>query len=61
MCSVIEYGNIVLGPRPRTFSVTPAMFAKQYSKHLYNGHFVGRLIGIAVVTVCINVSSECVR
>jgi len=61
MCSVIEYGKIVLGPRPRTFGVTPGMFAEQYSKYSYNGHFVGRLIGIAVVTVCINVSPECVR
>jgi hypothetical protein len=33
MCSVIEYGGIVLGPRPRTFSVTPAIFSKQYSEH----------------------------
>jgi hypothetical protein len=61
MCSVIEYGNIVLGPRPRTFGVTPAIFAKQYSEHAYNGHCSGRLTGIAVVTVCINVSPECDR
>jgi len=54
MCSVIEYGSIVLGPRPRTFGVTPAMFAQQYSEHAYNGHCSGRLTGIAVVTVCIS-------
>ena len=33
MCSVMEYGTIVLGPRPRTFGVTPAIFAKQYREH----------------------------
>jgi hypothetical protein len=33
MCSVIEYGGIVLGPRPRTFGVPPAIFAEQYSEH----------------------------
>jgi len=61
MFSVIECGSIMLGPRPRTFGVTPGMFAKQSSEHAHNGHFFGRLIGIAVVTVCINVSPECVR
>jgi hypothetical protein len=33
MISATRYGGIVLGPRPRTFGVTPAMFAKQYSEH----------------------------
>jgi len=61
MFSVIEYGSIVLGPRPRTFGVTPAMFAEQYSEHASNGHCSGRLTGIAVVTVCINRSPECFR
>jgi hypothetical protein len=32
MFSVIEYGSIVVGPRPRTFAVTPTIFAKQYSE-----------------------------
>ena len=32
--SVIEYGSIVLGPRPRTFGVTPAMCAEQSSEHV---------------------------
>jgi len=61
MCSVIEYGSIVLGPRPRTFGVTPAMFAQQYSEHAYNGHCSGRLTGIAVVTVCISWTPEWFR
>jgi hypothetical protein len=61
MFSVIEYGSIVLGPRLRTFGVTPAMFAKQNSEHAYNGHCSGRLTGIAVVTVCINWTPECFR
>jgi hypothetical protein len=54
MCSVLAYGSTVLGPRLRTFGVTPAMFAQQYSEHAYNGHCSGRLTGIAVVTVCIS-------
>ena len=54
MFSGTECGSIVLGPKPRTFSMTPAMFAEQYSEHAYNGHCVSRLTGIAVVTVCIN-------
>jgi hypothetical protein len=33
MCSVIEYGSIELGPRLRTFGVTPAIFAEQDSEH----------------------------
>ena len=61
MCSVIKYGGIVLGPRPRTFGVTPAMFAEQYSEHSLNGHCSGRLTGIAVVTVCINWTPKCFR
>ena len=61
MCSVIEYGSIVLGPRPRTFGVTPAMFAEQYSEHSLNGHCSSRLTGIAVVTVCINWTPKCFR
>jgi hypothetical protein len=32
MFSVIEYGSIVLGPRPKTFGMTPAICAKQYSE-----------------------------
>ena len=61
MVSVTRYGGIVFGPRPRTFGVTPAIFAEQDSEHTQNGHFFGRLIGIAVVILCINVSPECVR
>jgi len=61
MCSVIEYGNIVLGPRPRTFGVTPAIFAEQYSEHAYNGHCSGSLIVIELTTVCINMSPKCFR
>jgi len=33
MSSVIEYGSIVVGPRPRTFGVTPAIFAEQDSEN----------------------------
>jgi len=33
MFSVIESVSIMLGPRPRTFGVTPGMCAKQYSEH----------------------------
>jgi len=40
--------------------VIPAVSAKQYSEYAKNGHFLGRLIGIAVVTVCINVTPVCV-
>jgi hypothetical protein len=58
MYSVIEYGSILSGPRPKTFGVTPAMFAEQYSEHASNGHCSGRLTGIAVVTVCINWTLE---
>jgi len=54
MFSATEYGSLVSVPRPRTFGVTPAIFAKQNSEHAYNGHCSGRLTGIAVVTVCIN-------
>jgi len=61
MCLVIEYGNIVLGPRPRTFGVTPAIFAEQYSEHAYNGHCSGSLIVIELTTVCINMSPKCFR
>jgi len=61
MCLVIACGSIEFGPRPRTFGVTPAMFAEQYSEHAQNGHCSGRLTGIAVVTVCINWTPECVR
>jgi len=61
MCSVFEYVSIVLVPRPRTFGMTPAMFAKQNSEHAYNGHCSSRLTGIAVVTVCINWTLECFR
>jgi hypothetical protein len=60
MCSVREYGSIVLGPRLRTFGMPPAMFAEQYSEHASNGHCSGRLIVIALTTVCINVTPECV-
>ena len=38
MFSVIEYGSIRLGPRPRTFGMTPAIVAKQYGEHVENGH-----------------------
>jgi hypothetical protein len=61
MFSVIEYGNIVSVPRPRTFGVTPAIFAEQDSEHSYNGHCSGRLIVIALITVCIIMSPECFR
>jgi hypothetical protein len=61
MVLATRYGGIVLGPRRRTFGVTPAMFAKQNSEHAYNGHCSGRLTGIAVVTVCINWNPECFR
>jgi hypothetical protein len=57
--NVVVY--IVLGPRPRTFGVTPAIFAKQYSEHVQNGHFFGRLIGTAVVTVCIKLPPQWFR
>jgi hypothetical protein len=53
MFSATEYGIKVSVPRPRTFGITPAMFAKQYSEHVENCHCSGRLIGTAVVTVCI--------
>jgi len=33
MFSVIECRSIMLGPRPRTFGVTPAIFAEQDSGH----------------------------
>jgi hypothetical protein len=33
MFSVIECGTIMLGPRPRTFGVTRAIFAQQDSEH----------------------------
>ena len=33
MFSGTECGSIVLGARPRTFGVTPAIFAEQYSEH----------------------------
>ena len=59
MCSVIDYGSIMLGLRLRTFGVTPAMFAEQYSEHASNGHCSGRLTGIAVVTICINWTPKC--
>ena len=61
MFSVIEYGSIVVGPRPRTFGVTPAIFAEQYSEHAYNGHCSGSLIVIELTTVCINMSPKCFR
>jgi len=61
MVSATKYGGIVLGPRPRTLRMPPAMFAEQYSEHASNGHCSGRLTGIAVVTVCINRSPECFR
>ena len=53
MSSVIEYGSIGLAPRLRTSGMTPAIFAKQYSEHVENGHCSDRLIGPTVVTVCI--------
>jgi len=53
MSSVIEYGSIGLAPSLRTFGMTPAIFAKQYSEHVENGHCSDRLIGTTVVTVCI--------
>jgi hypothetical protein len=59
MFSVTEYGSIVVGPRPRTFGMTPAMFAEQYSEHVENCHCSGRLIGTAVVTVCIKLPPQC--
>jgi len=58
MVSATEYGSLVWVSRPRTFGVTPGMFAKQYSEHAYNGHCSGRLTGIAVVTVCISWTPE---
>jgi hypothetical protein len=58
MVSATRYGGIVLGPRPRTFGVTPAMFAEQYSEHSLNGRCSGRLTGIAVFTVCIKQTLE---
>jgi hypothetical protein len=33
MVSATRYGGIVLGPRPRTFGVTPAIFAEQDNEH----------------------------
>jgi hypothetical protein len=59
MISATEYGSLVWVPRPRTFGVTPAMFAKQYSEHVENCHCSGRLIGTAVVTVCIKLPPQC--
>jgi hypothetical protein len=59
MVSATEYGSLVWGPRPRTFGITPAMFAKQYSEHVKNCHCSGRLIGTAVVTVCIKLPLKC--
>jgi hypothetical protein len=61
MVSATKYGGIVLAPRPRTFSMPPAIFAEQYSEHAKNGHCSGRLIVIALTTVCINMSPECFR
>jgi hypothetical protein len=61
MFSGTECGGIVLCPRPRTFSVTPAMFAKQYSEHAYNGHSSGCLIVIALTNGWMNLAPECVR
>ena len=61
MCLVLKYGSIVSVLRPRTFAVTPTIFAKQYSERVYNGHCFGRLIGIAVVTVCIKLPPQCFR
>jgi hypothetical protein len=61
MVSATRYGGIVLDPRPRTFGVTPAIFAEQYSEHAYNGHCSGSLIVIELTTVCINMSPKCFR
>ena len=61
MFSATEYGSLVSVPGPRTFGLTPAMFARQYSEYAYNGHCSGMLIVIAWITVCINMSSECFR
>jgi len=61
MSSVIEYGSIGLAPRLRTFGMTPAIFAKQYSEHVENGHCSDRLIGTTVVTVCIKWPLQCFR
>jgi hypothetical protein len=58
MVSATEYGSLVWVPRPRTFGITPAMFAKQYSEHVDNCHCSGRLNGTAVVTVCINLPPQ---
>jgi len=33
MVSATGYGGIVLGPRPRTFGMPPAIFAEQDSEH----------------------------
>jgi hypothetical protein len=61
MVSATRYGGIVLGPRPRTFGVNPAIFAEQYSEHAYNGHCSSSLNGIELTTVCINMSPKCFR
>ena len=49
----------MLVPVPVTFSVTPAMVGKQYSEHVYKGHFFGRLIDIAMNILSTNLTLEC--
>jgi len=61
MFSATEYGIKVSVPRPRTFGITPAMFAERYSEHAQNGHCSGSLIVIALTTVCIKLPPQWFR